>query len=207
MPPVSQRYRDARRRQIIDAARRCFAHTGLHGTSMHDVFAESGLSAGAVYGYFAGKDDLVAAIIEEVLAEIAAALGTLTEAEPPPPPDEVLGAVVQMLDRPPSGELARLAVQVWAEAGRSPQLRTRLSSYYGQVQARFATLVQRYQHDGILDPELSAHDLAQVLTALGPAFLSQRALLDNVNAETFTRGLSGLLARGPNRRTDPQVPQ
>ncbi len=202
MPPVSQRYRDSRRRQIIDAARRCFAQAGFHGTSMQDIFAESGLSAGAVYGYFAGKDDLVGAIIEEVLTEIAAALDTLTDTEPPPPPHEILSRVLQVLDRPPHGsELARLAVQVWAEAGRNPELSARLSGYYRQMRDRFTTLVQRYQRDGTLDRDVSAHHIAQVLTALGPAFLSQRALLDDVSADTFTRGLCGLLAGRPKRRT------
>lgn len=199
MPPVSQRYRDSRRRQVIDAARRCFARTGFHGTSMQDVFAEAGLSAGAVYGYFASKDDLVSAIIEEVLAEIVVALDTLTDAEKPAPPHEVLGRVLQVLDHPSHGtELARLAVQVWAEAGRNPELGARLSGYYQEMRDRFTRLVQRYQRDGTLEPGVCAHDLAQVLTALGPAFLSQRALLDDVSADTFTRGLRGLTrAAGP----------
>ncbi len=196
MPPVSQRYRDSRRRQIIDAARRCFAQAGFHGTSMQDIFAESTLSAGAVYGYFASKDDLVGAIIEEVLAEIAAALDALTDAEPPPPPHEVLRRMLQILDRPPHGsELARLAVQVWAEAVRSPELSVRLSGYYRELRDRFTTLVQRYQRDGTLDRDVSAHHVAQVLTALGPAFLLQRALLDDISADTFTHGLCGLLGR------------
>jgi len=201
MPPVSQRYRDSRRRQIIEAARRCFAHSGFHGTSMQDIFVESGLSAGAVYGYFAGKDDLVGAIIEEVLAEIAAALDALIDAEPPPPPQEALSRMLQVLDRPSHGsELARLAVQVWAEAARSPELSARLSGYYRQMRDRFTTLVQRYQRDGTLDRDVSAHHIAQVLTAMGPAFLSQRALLDDVSADTFTRGLCGLLAGRPARK-------
>lgn len=194
MPPVSQRYRDSRRRQILDAARRCFAHAGFPGTSMRDIFVESGLSAGAVYGHFASKDDLVGAIIDEVLSEVAAALDVLTDTEPPPPPHEVLGQVFHILDRPPHGsELARLAVQVWAQAGRSPELSARLSGYYRQMRDRFTTLVQRYQREGTLDRDVSAHHLAQVLTALGPAFLSQRALLEDVSADTFTRGLCGLL--------------
>jgi hypothetical protein len=58
---------------------------------------------------------------------------------------------------------------------------------------RFTTLVQRCQHHGTLAPDLPAPHLAQVLTALGPAFLSQRALLDDISADTFTCGLSGLL--------------
>jgi AcrR family transcriptional regulator len=198
MPPVSQRYRDARRRQIIDAARRCFACAGFHGTSMSDVFVESGLSAGAVYGYFASKDDLVGAIIEEVLSEIATTFDSVTESDVPPPLHEALGRMLQVFDRShDGGELARLAVQVWAEASRSPQLTARLSGYYLQMRDRFTTLVQRHQRDNNLAPGVDAHHIAQVLTAMGPAFLSQRALLDDVTADTFTSGLYGLLA-GPN---------
>jgi AcrR family transcriptional regulator len=74
VPRVSQRHRDARRQQIVDAARRCFTRNGFQATSMQDIFAESGLSAGAVYGYFASKDDLVAAIVEEELPRWASAV-------------------------------------------------------------------------------------------------------------------------------------
>lgn len=50
-----------------------------------------------------------------------------------------------------------------------------------------------HQHDATLPPDINASHLAQVLTALGPALLLQRALLDDVTADTFTRGLRGLL--------------
>lgn len=195
MPPVSQRYRDARRRHIIDAARRCYARSGFHATSMQDVFTESGLSAGAVYGYFASKDDLIGGIIEEVLDEIDVALQNLTDATGPSSLDDALAGVFQALDQPQhGGELARLAVQVWAEAGRNPELNARLTDYYRRMRDRFTALVQHHQRDGTLTPDGNASHLAQVLTALGPAFLLQRALLDDVNADTFTSGLRGLLA-------------
>jgi AcrR family transcriptional regulator len=206
MPPVSARYRDARRRQITGAARRCFARSGFHATSMQDVFAESGLSAGAVYGYFTGKHDLVSAIVEDVLFEIAAALDSLGDFASPMPICEVVGQVIQVFDRPSNGrELARLAVQVWAEAGRTPELAARLTGYYHQMRARFTTLVQQhYQRDGTIDPGIDAHHVAQVLTALGPAFLSQRALLDDVSADTFTRGLCALLLTQPDHSGPPK---
>lgn len=105
-----------------------------------------------------------------------------------------MGHLIHVLDRPHNGrQLATLAVQVWAEAGRSQDLSVRLSGYYCQMSERFTTLVQRYQRHDALNP----HHLAQVLTAMGPAFLSQRALLDDVSAATFSRGVSGLLAIHP----------
>lgn len=197
MPPVSERYRDARRRQITDAARRCFARTGFHATSMQDVFNESGLSAGAVYGYFKSKEDLAGAIIEEVLSEIDATLDALAETAALVPICQSVTQLIQVLDRPSNGrELARLAVQVWAEAGRIPELAERLAGYYRQMRDRFTALVQQHQHLGTIDSGADAQHLAQVLTALAPAFLSQRALLDDTNAETFASGLCALVSCG-----------
>ena len=72
MPRVTQQHRDERREQILAAARRCFLRNGFHGTSMHDLFAEADLSSGAVYGYFASKDDVIVAIAEENMREIVA---------------------------------------------------------------------------------------------------------------------------------------
>jgi Bacterial regulatory proteins, tetR family len=43
VPKVSEEYRDARRSQILDAAKRCFLRDGFHETSMQDLFTEVGL--------------------------------------------------------------------------------------------------------------------------------------------------------------------
>ncbi|MGH3830464.1 MAG: TetR/AcrR family transcriptional regulator [Pseudonocardiaceae bacterium] len=194
MPPVSQRYRDARRRQVLDAARACFARKGFVATSMQEICAKARLSAGAVYGYFPSKDDLVAAIVDGVLTEITVGLDTL-ERRDPPALHEAIAHVFAVLDQPEhSSELARLAVQVWAEAARNLALKTRLAANHRELHARFTTLVRRCQRAGTLDPDLAADDLAQVLAALGPAFLAQRALLGNaVTAEVFTNGLRALV--------------
>jgi AcrR family transcriptional regulator len=194
MPPVSQRYRDSRRRQVVDASRRCFADSGFEGTSMQEICTQARLSPGAIYGYFASKDDLVAAVIDEVLSDITTDIDVV-EHNNPPVLYEALHHMFRVLDRPENGfELARLAVQVWAEAAHNPALKTRLAAHYRELHTRLTALVERCQRSGTLDASLPPGDLAQVLTALGPAFLSQRALLgDAVTVETFTSGLRALL--------------
>jgi AcrR family transcriptional regulator len=44
----------AQRERILDAALTCFAREGFHAATMQDIVAESGLSPGAIYGYFKG---------------------------------------------------------------------------------------------------------------------------------------------------------
>ena len=66
MPKVSAEHLANRRQQILDAAASCFARNGFHRTSMQDIVKESGLSAGLIYRYFTGKDDMIVAIVERV---------------------------------------------------------------------------------------------------------------------------------------------
>jgi AcrR family transcriptional regulator len=191
MPRVSERYATARREQVLQAARRCFVRHGFQATSMQQICAESKLSPGAVYGYFASKEDLVMAIAEQVLARIVPELDVRTTTRDLPPLSEVLGRLTAVLDEG-DGDLARLAVQVWAEALRNPALATRLAKAYQAQTARLAKLVSAYQRCGKLAAGTPARAIASVLTMLGPAFLLHRALTDTPS-EAFSIGLRGLV--------------
>jgi AcrR family transcriptional regulator len=59
MPKVSQAHRDARRAQILEAAIICFSRRGFHSATMQDIVRQSRLSPGAIYNYFASKEDSV----------------------------------------------------------------------------------------------------------------------------------------------------
>jgi AcrR family transcriptional regulator len=56
--------RDAKRRQIVEAAATQFARTGFEATLMDDVAAAAGVSKGSLYAYFANKEDLFYAVFE-----------------------------------------------------------------------------------------------------------------------------------------------
>ncbi len=74
MPRVSDEHLEARRAQILGAARRAFTRNGFHSTSMQDILRESGLSAGAVYRYFPSKVDIIAAIASSAMAAMMSSL-------------------------------------------------------------------------------------------------------------------------------------
>jgi TetR/AcrR family transcriptional regulator len=59
--------RDARRQVIIDAARRVFEREGLDDASIRLIAEEAGCSTGAIYPWFAGKEEVYAAILAESL--------------------------------------------------------------------------------------------------------------------------------------------
>ena len=81
--PISMSKRVARgratREQLIDVATRLFAERGYEDTSIEAVLAAAGVSRGALYHHFAGKDALFEAVVESVderiNAEMTAAIG------------------------------------------------------------------------------------------------------------------------------------
>lgn len=98
MPKISEARKLERSRQILDAARRCFAEKGFHRASMSDVIRESGLSAGAVYSYYSSKEQLIAAVARSVFQAYEAGLGDLADGDGAPASPEdavrVLAALV-----------------------------------------------------------------------------------------------------------------
>ena len=204
MPRVTQEHLDARRRQILDAARRCFVKDGFHATSMQDVLTEADLSAGAVYRYFRGKEDIIAAIADEALAELTASVADMLAADPLPSFEDVVGQILETVGRMDSGhELANLAIQIWAEALRSPALAERVAQTVHGLREVLADVAAAYAGRGLIPPDVSPMSVAKVLTAIGPGFAMQRALLGDVDEQMFQDGLRALLA--PQFQHSPQA--
>src|SRR5215510_12196798 len=105
MPKVTQEHVDARRRQILSAALRAFAREGFHRTTMQDIFREADLSPGAVYSYFTGKDELIRAIIGEMMAFLAQTAALFTEPLPNGRLRRPGEALAEVIDRFQSFEL------------------------------------------------------------------------------------------------------
>ncbi len=54
-----------KRSQIIEGARRVFIDKGFEAASMNDITRAAGVSKGTIYVYFANKEELFEALIEE----------------------------------------------------------------------------------------------------------------------------------------------
>lgn len=68
MPKISEKQRTARRDQILDAARGCFAEHGYDGATVVRLEEATGLSRGAIFNYFGSKEEL---FIELAVADSA----------------------------------------------------------------------------------------------------------------------------------------
>lgn len=77
---------DARRQHVLDAARAVFFELGLEGTSIREIAQRAGYTPGAIYSYFASKEDVYAALLGESLERLNAAVQEALA--PTPHPDD-----------------------------------------------------------------------------------------------------------------------
>ncbi|MGH8775432.1 MAG: TetR/AcrR family transcriptional regulator [Jiangellaceae bacterium] len=194
MPRVSEAHRERRRRQILDAARRCFIRKGFHQTSMADVLAEAGMSAGAVYRYYRGKNEIITAITGEVFDQVHAVLGSITAQDPPAPLPEAIRAGLRQVESfafGPDG-MAQLAPHVWAEATHDPALATFVRDRYLDVRVLLAELARAEQRAGRLRPDGDPDEIAAVLLGSVLGYLLQRLLIGDVTPDSYSAGLAAI---------------
>ncbi len=65
MPRVSQDQLDARRHEILTAARACFARFGYEGATVRRLEEATGMSRGAIFHHFRDKESLFLAVAED----------------------------------------------------------------------------------------------------------------------------------------------
>ena len=70
-----------RRRRILDAAREVYAEKGGLSAGLRPIAARAGVTTGAIYAVFDGKEDIYAALLEESLQRLAEAVERAAAAE------------------------------------------------------------------------------------------------------------------------------
>lgn len=90
--------KELRRRAILDAARALFAERGLAGFAMADVAARAGIVKGTLYLYWPTREELLLAVLEELLWQWLDELdGRLDDAAAPAPPRRLASIVCDSL--------------------------------------------------------------------------------------------------------------
>ncbi len=185
MPRVSEDHLEARRRQIVVAARGCFAANGFHATSMSDILRASGLSAGAVYRYFPGKEDIVIAIAEQAMSAIRQ---VFVNEDEDLSIGEILERAIRAVDKQADRDgLGRLALQVYAEAARSEKVRRRLAKVVRETRTALAQRIERKYGPGV-----DGEAVAAVVVSLLPGYVHAKVIPRGVDPDSYLRGLDDL---------------
>jgi AcrR family transcriptional regulator len=182
----------ATRASLVDAARKIFGTRGFADTSLDEVVSEARVTKGALYHHFRSKEDLFAAVYEQVQREVS-------------------DSVVTEFLRPDPWEALQLGCELWIDAHLDPAVQRiamrdarsalgwetvrQVESKYGAVPLR--GVLRRAIRAGLID-QVPLRPLALMLMgALGEAcfYVADADDRDAAREESFAmigRLLSGL---------------
>lgn len=186
MPKVTEEYLDIRRKQIIDAAYRCFARKGFHQATMRDIYAEAELSPGAIYRYFNSKEEIIEA---SFVFDLQRSLPLFDRADENPNPieaiDELLSHFFAGLETAASLGADRVNIQGWGEALVNPRLETPLRDTLTAFRERLAKLIRHAQARGMIQPLIDPEAAGQVIMAAYLGFYLQKAFHPELDGNQY----------------------
>jgi AcrR family transcriptional regulator len=194
MPKISQLRRDERRQQILDAALACFSEQGFHQTGIAEIVRRSGLSHGAVYGYFPSKDDIIEALADdrhqrEALLNAVA----LQTRDPIDGLHRLVRAYGAWLNDPEGTPGRRVGVHGWAEALRNDRIRALVAAGIDVPRATIAELIERGQRSGQISRRVSPDAVARSLIALFQGFVLQVSWEESIDIEACVVAVDHML--------------
>jgi AcrR family transcriptional regulator len=176
VPRVSAAHEQEVKDRIVNAACRVFSTKGYHNSTIADVVQESGLSVGAIYTYFAGKDELFRQSCDLIatrgLDDLAERLvGTTTTAERMRIAIELY---IETIDEYAGAPGQVSLVQAWAEAEREPSVRTMLAARRERLVGAGQLLIRQGIAAGELPSWLDVDGVTRGFLALLDGLLLQR---------------------------------
>lgn len=213
MPRVSAAHEEEVRGRIVDGALRVFADRGFHRATVQDIVRETGLSVGAIYTYFKGKDELFLATCDlsagQGIGELGERLtggGTLAE--------RIAISVGYFLDGiddvGDAPGLARFLVQAWAEAEEEPAVREMLVRRREQIATVGQILIREGIARGEVPPWTDVEGLAVAVSALFDGIVLTRvedgAAYRRATAERRVRALLELVLAAGADTPRPTLP-
>jgi AcrR family transcriptional regulator len=176
VPRITAEHEQEVRDRIVRAATAVFAQKGYHGATIADVVARSGLSVGAIYTHFRGKDELFLlscdATAERGLEELGARLAMLTTTR-----DRLAAALAYYVETIDSfgdepGQVS--LIRAWAEADVEPGVRDMLVRRRERLVGAATLLLREGTVRGDLPAWLDVDAVARAYTSLLDGLLLQR---------------------------------
>lgn len=193
-PRVTDAHIEARRREILTAAFRCFARDGLHGATMQEIAEEAGLSAGALYGYFDGKEALVRALAAESAERRKVAFARLEEGGAAAL-GELVFDLLGELEAEEASSSVRLDVRLWAEMLDRPEGHEIIVEAFGGLIGPVARFVRREAEEKKrMRDDVDPGAVGRLVVSLLVGLELQRAYEPDLELHAYRKAARALLA-------------
>ena len=193
--------------RLIDAAIEVFAEGGYEKAGVAAIARRAGLTTGAIYSRWAGKQELFLDALDVVFVK---QIAPLLAAGPDSSAADILGSLgADLLVRDPVTDA--LVLEAWVMARRDPAFRDVLLARLRDEESHLVALIDSGKTAGIVDPSLSTTAIINLCQAISFGFVVLGAIekpvapADEWNT-VITRLITAALPPTPSP-DDPALPE
>ena len=168
MPKLKPEELESRRQEIVDAARTCFLRAGFHRTTTDEICREAAITPGGLYHYFGGKDEIIAAVIQQSANEVVGRLRTMLEeaGDMRAAFGDITSFFMEQMHDPNVDNVMRLDIEIWAEALKNEKLYQTSQEGWATRRQWMETMIKRGAEEGIYSTkDVDARGLSSLLVA------------------------------------------
>ncbi len=198
MPKLKPEEIALRRREIVEAARRCFISSGFHQTTTDEICREAAITPGGLYHYFSNKEELIKAVIQHAASGGLRIVQEAAQTEPDPRSAlRRMGAFfLQALYEPDFENVVRLDLEAWSEALRNPSLFQIIHDARGATRDSVAEVIREGVRRGDLTDKIDPVALANLFSSIATGLRLGRLLGPNDVDPNKVMEALGILIRG-----------
>ncbi len=158
--------------RLLTAAIEVFTERGIEKAGVALIARRAGLTTGAIYSRWEGKQDLLLDALDVVLMQ---QIAQLLAVGPDASAADVLGSLgADLMNREAAGDALMLEALVMAR--RDPAFRTTLRDRMADEESHLATLIDNGKDAGIIDPTLSTRAILTLCQAISLGFVVMGAI-------------------------------
>ena len=159
--------------KLITAAAACFAEKGFSATSVREIATRAGISQGAMYTYFKGKDELIRAI---VLEEQNSALNSHEQLSGDTYFERLCHQVISCISDVGYPVTHRLWVEIMAESSRNPELQETFISSDRIMRKSIAGIIEQGITAGEFRQDIHPEEMTIILFAFIDGLIARKAI-------------------------------
>ncbi|MQR93873.1 TetR/AcrR family transcriptional regulator [Fictibacillus phosphorivorans] len=168
MPKVSAEYKEEKRNHILESALKCFSEKGYQATIIDDIVKDSNISKGAIYNYFASKEEIYLQLLkkrtDEFFEDMEEENASLTSASKKL--ENLFKRWKKQELKEDDQQTMRVYIEFWLYGSRQDDLRTILAARYNRFIDYIVKIIKEGQESGEIKKELDPQNISRIFWAL-----------------------------------------